>query len=198
MNEKSDRIMNNYPNNNHSGGSVGHSSVDETETIIEIEHDPRTSSAGAYGEADGNAVDIDNALQEYRSVQREFTQRSRRSSIGAKSVDLEKGVTAIGDDVQEFDLTEYLSDQHTQLTAAGLKSKNMGVIWKNLKVQGLGANARSIATNWSVVSDTLKFWKWKRHSGTDFTILNDNDGFCKSGEMLLVLGRPGAGKLLTL
>lgn len=187
-------LTNNYPNSN-IGGSSGHSSVnDECATIIEVEHDPRVT-AGAFGEADGNAVDIDNALAEYNSVRRELTQQSRRSSIGgAKSVDIEKGQA----ETQEFDLTEYLSEQHTQINAAGLKPKNMGVIWKNLRVQGLGADARSIATNWSVLASTLQFWRWFKRSGTDFTILNDNNGFCKPGEMLLVLGRPGAGKFALL
>jgi ABC-type multidrug transport system ATPase subunit len=167
----------------------GHSSDDEeTETIIDrngtLNLDP-TVSHGGYGEIDGNAVDIDDALEEYRSVQRELTQQSRVHA--SSQVDIEKA------DTPDFDLTEYLANQHSQLTAAGLKPKNMGIIWKNLTVQGLGADARSILTNLSVITTSLQFWKWGRHKGTDFTILHDNNGFCKSGEMLLVLGRPGAG-----
>lgn len=179
----------NFPNNINSGG-CDHSSVDETETVIGAENCLYSRPAvGTFGESNGNAVDIGSALEEYRSVQRELTRQSyRASSIAAASADLEKG-----GDTQDFDLTEYLSEQHSQLTDAGLKTKNMGVVWKDLKVQGLGADARSITTNWSVVSDFLQFWKWGKHKGTDFTILNNNDGFCESGEMLLVLGRPGAG-----
>ncbi|KAI8876069.1 hypothetical protein K501DRAFT_201265, partial [Backusella circina FSU 941] len=85
------------------------------------------------------------------------------------------------------------SEQHSQIVEAGLKPKNMGVIWKNLNIEGLGADAKVIPTNYTWMSTFLQFWKWGKHKGTDFTILKDNDGFCKSGEMLLVLGRPGAG-----
>ncbi|KAI7893457.1 ABC-2 type transporter-domain-containing protein [Mucor mucedo] len=177
----------NYPNKINTGGD--HYSVDETETVIGVDNTHHSRhTVGAFGEADGNAVDINNAHEEYESVRRELSRQSYKMSSISPGADLEKG-----GNTQDFDLTEYLSEQHSQLTAAGLKTKNMGVIWKDLKVQGLGADARSIVTNWSVVSSFFQFWKWGKHKGTDFTILNQNDGFCKSGEMLLVLGRPGAG-----
>jgi len=186
---KSYHVSTDYPNKLNSNRS----SIDGTETVIGVDSTPdflggnSRSYVGTYGETDGNAVDIDEALEEYQSVRRELTQQSRKQSV-ISAADLEKG-----DNNQEFDLTEFLSQQHSQLTAAGLKSKNMGVIWKNLKVEGLGADSRYISSNWSVVTSFLQFWKWGRHQGTDFTILNDNNGFCKPGEMLLVLGRPGAG-----
>lgn len=171
---------NDYPNTKDSHNS---SDDDGADTVIGYHDISRTYTNGGYGESDGNAVSIENALEEYSSVKRELSRRSR-----VESTDLEKGA-----DAQDFDLTDFLTHQHSQQTAAGLKSKNMGVVWKNLKVEGLGADSRSIATNTSVLSDMLQFWKWGKHQGTDFTILNDNNGFCKPGEMLLVLGRPGAG-----
>ncbi|KAI8354605.1 ABC-2 type transporter-domain-containing protein [Choanephora cucurbitarum] len=145
---------------------------------------------GGYGEASGNAVDIDSAMQRYESVRREMTRQSQAApSMAGAAVapDEEKG------EAQEFDLTEYLSEQKSQVKEAGLKPKNMGVIWKDLTVKGLGADAKIIPTNFSVLADIVQFWKWGKHKGNDFTILKDNNGFCKAGEMLLVLGRPGAG-----
>ncbi|RCH99225.1 hypothetical protein CU098_000518, partial [Rhizopus stolonifer] len=175
-----------YPNQINRN-SIDNSLNSDTRTITnQIEQYPslsQTRSRGDYGEINGNAVDINNAIEEYKSVERELTRQSLAAS--AKNKDAEKA--------EAFDLTEYLSDQHSQLTAAGLKPKNMGVIWKSLSVYGLGAEARSISTNLSVILDTLQFWNWGRKRGTDFTILNSVDGFVKSGEMLLVLGRPGAG-----
>jgi ABC-type multidrug transport system ATPase subunit len=174
----------NYPNRI-LNDNRDHSNDEDTETITGTLNLDPSLSRGGYGEFDGNAVDIDDALEQYKSVQRELTQQSR---IHASShVDVEKA------DAQDFDLTEYLANQHSQLNAAGLKPKNMGVIWNNLTVHGLGADARSILTNLTVITKSLEFWKWGRHKGADFTILHDNNGFCKSGEMLLVLGRPGAG-----
>lgn len=137
---------------------------------------------GGFGESEGNAVDISGALERYHSVRREFTQQSRKSNAGlTPEADAEKA----GE--QDFDLTEYLSDQHSQIIEAGLKPKNMGVIWKSLVVQGLGADAKVIPTNLTWITSSLQFWKWGKHKGTDFTIIKGNDGFCKAGEMLLVV-----------
>ncbi|GAA5811509.1 hypothetical protein MFLAVUS_004946 [Mucor flavus] len=177
-----------YPNQIDTKENYARSSVDGADTIIgdgTYTTQSQRPTVGAFGEENGNAVDIGSALEEYRSIERELTRQSRK---GSTHNDLEKGASS-----QDFDLTDFLSNEDSQLTSAGLKPKNMGVIWKDLKVQGLGADARSISTNWSVIADFLQFWKWRGHKGTDFTILRDNNGFCKSGEMLLVLGRPGAG-----
>jgi ABC-type multidrug transport system ATPase subunit len=173
----------NYPNSFNNN--------DDNKTIFHEEggiHASRILSRGDFGENDGNAVCIDEAFAEYDSVRRTFTEQSRNNSRIQQTSDIEKGQAT-----EDFDLTEYLSDQHTQIAAAGLKPKNMGVIWKSLSVQGLGADARSILTNWSVIQQTLQFWNWGKKKGTDVTILYDNNGFVKSGEMLLVLGCPGAG-----
>ncbi|KAG0750432.1 hypothetical protein G6F57_002743 [Rhizopus arrhizus] len=150
------------------------------------------STSGAFGEVHGNAVNIQDAMSNYEELRRELTTQSRLSRIKsthtAEAADIaEKG------DMKDFDLSEFLSEQNDQAVSAGLHPKHMGLIWKNLVVQGLGADAKTIPTNWTWLRDTLKFWRWGKHSGTDFTILKGNDGFCKDGEMLLVLGRPGAG-----
>ncbi|CEP18981.1 hypothetical protein [Parasitella parasitica] len=178
--------MSNHYQNEISNESSRTSSLNEGATVVDkspyysLSH---TRSQGGYGESNGNAVDIQVALEEYRSVQREFSRQSKRTTEG----DVEKA------EENGFDLTEYLANQHDQLNSAGLKPKNMGVMWRGLTVEGVGADARSIATNWSVLAKAAQFWEWTKHKGTDFTILHDNNGFCKSGEMLLVLGRPGSG-----
>ncbi|EPB91141.1 hypothetical protein HMPREF1544_02021 [Mucor circinelloides 1006PhL] len=165
-------------------------------SYVNVERSDTRRTEGGYGETEGNAVDIDGAIERYQSIRRELTAQSRRKSsiaastaaaANAANADVEKG------EQQDFDLTEYLTEQHSQIMAAGLKPKNMGVIWKNLTVQGLGADAKVISTNWTWITSFVQFWKWGKHKGTDFTILKDNNGFCKAGEMLLVLGRPGAG-----
>jgi ABC-type multidrug transport system ATPase subunit len=180
-------MSNNYQNRISNESSRSFSSSNQAATVVDHYNDlTQTQSRGGYGEIDGNAVDIEEALEEYRSVQRELTHQSKRTN---DNTDIEKAQAT----ENNFDLTEYLANQHDQLTSAGLKSKNMGVIWKDLKVEGLGADARSIATNWSVLAKATQFWEWTKHKGTDFTILHENNGFCKSGEMLLVLGRPGSG-----
>ncbi|KAI9282778.1 ABC-2 type transporter-domain-containing protein [Sporodiniella umbellata] len=152
------------------------------------EHEKRRTSGG-FGEAQGNAVNIEDAMLNYEEVRREMTTQSRLSRAQSTHPDdkAEKG------DMKDFDLTEFLSEQNSQAVESGLHPKHMGLIWKDLVVQGLGADAKVIPTNYTWFRDTIQFWKWGRHAGHDFTILKGNDGFCKDGEMLLVLGRPGAG-----
>jgi len=171
-----------------------HSTDADNGSYVDIERSDTRRTEGGYGETEGNAVDIDGAMERYQSIRREFTAQSRRkSSIAAASAAAATTAAAAADvekgEQQDFDLTEYLTEQHSQIMAAGLKPKNMGVIWKNLTVQGLGADAKVISTNWTWITSFVQFWKWGKHQGTDFTILKDNNGFCKAGEMLLVLGR---------
>lgn len=59
----------------------------------------------------------------------------------------------------------------------------------------MGADAYYIPTVVSGLIRTLQFWKlfkWGSKASTK-VILKDLSGFCKDGEMLLLLGRPGAG-----
>ncbi|CAO3634568.1 unnamed protein product [Mucor fragilis] len=159
----------------------------------EISSDNETSTAnypngGAFGEAEGNAVNIEDAMSNYEEIRRELTQQSRVSRRKSMTPDqAEKG------DVKDFDLTDFLREQTESSESQGFHPKHMGVVWKDLVVQGLGADAKTIPTNWTWIRDSVQFWKWGKHAGHDFTILKGNDGFCKDGEMLLVLGRPGAG-----
>lgn len=72
------------------------------------------------------------------------------------------------------------------------KAKKLGVTWNNLNVKGLGAGA---ALNENVLSqfNIPQLVKDGRHKPALRTILKDNHGCVKPGQMLLVLGRPGAG-----
>lgn len=84
------------------------------------------SSAGGFGEATGNAVDIDHAMQSYEEMRRELT---KQSTIAADKEDLEKGVP--GD---QFDLTDYLSDIDRQQNEEGFQPKHLGIVVKDLTV----------------------------------------------------------------
>ncbi|KYQ99842.1 ABC transporter G family protein [Tieghemostelium lacteum] len=114
-----------------------------------------------------------------------------------KEKDIEGGVPSIESE-EDFKLRKYFENSMRMKMEAGGKPKKMGVSIRNLTVVGRGADV-------SVIHDMLSPLKWiaslfnpfawskKSIEGSKFNILNDVTAFCKDGEMLLVLGRPGAG-----
>lgn len=151
------------------------------------------------------------AIDEYKELKKELSRISRQSTTNRESK-LEEGVA----DQDEFNLDEFLHGMSNDARAAGSTPKHLGLIWKDLRVevinvhtatyaktrhahlsliQGLGADAHTIRTVVSGILNLLQFWK---HFGLGVkpstrTILHGLTGFCKDGEMILVLGRPGAG-----
>jgi ATP-binding cassette, subfamily G (WHITE), member 2, SNQ2 len=74
----------------------------------------------------------------------------------------------------------------------GITGRKLGVTWKNLTVQGVGADA-AINENAGSQFNIPYLIKEKRTPQPLRTILENSHGCVKPGEMLLVLGRPGAG-----
>ncbi|KAJ5423938.1 CDR ABC transporter [Penicillium cf. griseofulvum] len=71
----------------------------------------------------------------------------------------------------------------------GGKPKKLGVSWKNLTVKGIGRDANF---NENVLSQLYPFHNNGKRVGLK-TIIENSHGCVQPGEMLLVLGRPGAG-----
>jgi len=71
----------------------------------------------------------------------------------------------------------------------GGKPRKLGVTWQNLTVKGVGGNA---SFNENVLSQLFPFHKDSKGAPLK-TIIENSYGCVKPGEMLLVLGRPGAG-----
>ncbi|PRP76487.1 hypothetical protein PROFUN_15157 [Planoprotostelium fungivorum] len=128
-----------------------------------------------------------------RSSRGEHEEIDMRDLSSVQDVDLEKAQLPDGD----FDIKKWFEDSVRNRLAEGGHVKKMGVVAKNLTVVGQGAAGTTIPDNLSPLFGLLKlFWipSWfKKNSATEFNILNNVSAFCKEGEMLLVLGRPGAG-----
>lgn len=94
---------------------------------------------------------------------------------------------------KEFDLYKYLRLFMRDLQADGRETKTAGIVFKNLSVSGSGAALQLQST----VSDFLlaPFRVRELFSGSKSRkqILHKFDGVLKSGELLIVLGRPGSG-----
>ena len=84
------------------------------------------STAGGYGERTGNAVDYDEAMNQYEDMRRELT---KQSTINAQGADVEKG------GAERFDLTDYLSGIDRRQGEESFQPKHLGLVVKNLTVK---------------------------------------------------------------
>ncbi|KAF9191189.1 hypothetical protein BGZ51_007640 [Haplosporangium sp. Z 767] len=152
--------------------------------------------SGRWGEGPSH-VNVTSAEKDYKKLERQLTRRSSlyRVTTGEKQPD----------DGGDFDLTAYIQNAVPQAKAAGIKRRNLGVVWENLEVLGEGIGAQyssTFADPFIGLSNLINPWFWAK---TCFsrkpsmpktitrTIIHPMNGFCKDGEMVLVLGRPGAG-----
>lgn len=70
--------------------------------------------------------------------------------------------------------------------------RRAGIVFKNLKVCGSGSAINLQKNVGSLLLAPLRLGEFFG-KGPEKTILNDFEGVLKSGEMLVVLGRPGSG-----
>ncbi|KAG0647786.1 abc multidrug transporter atrF [Hyphodiscus hymeniophilus] len=82
-----------------------------------------------------------------------------------------------------------IADQEEKDNVHGRK---LGVTWTNLTVKGVGADA-AINENFGSQFNIPQIVKEARQKAPLKTIIDNSHGCVKPGEMLLVLGRPGAG-----
>ncbi|KAI1314530.1 hypothetical protein EDD11_002046 [Mortierella claussenii] len=154
--------------------------------------------SGRWGEGPSR-VSVFGAEKNFKKLERELTRRSSLYRIVSGEKGPEDGFGG------DFDLTEYLQEVMPQAQQAGIKRRNLGVAWENLEVLGEGVGAQYISTfadPFIGLSNLINpvFWAKKCFSRgakqpktITRTILHPMNGFCRDGEMILVLGRPGAG-----
>ncbi|KAJ5936921.1 ABC multidrug transporter atrF [Penicillium verhagenii] len=174
---------------------------------------------GGWGEQKGESVSRRGAMEDIEDMRRELTRLSlhRTRSATAKSVkrlksrasqrhDEEKRIEDEADSEDHgFDLGEFLIGGHLERrTTAGEPAKKVGVVFKNLTVMGVQTGASFVRTLPHAVVGTfgpdlynvvcrfvpqLRFGK----KPPVRELINDFSGSVREGEMMLVLGRPGAG-----
>lgn len=129
------------------------------------------------------------------------TALSRRYSIATGEpsrvhtlVTEDENAPALDPTSSQFDIYEWLQNFVQTLRNQGITAKKTGVVWKNLNVSGTGAALQVQETVLSMLMAPLRLGelfsfgkKEPKH------ILRSFDGLVKSGELLIVLGRPGSG-----
>ncbi|KAK5720448.1 hypothetical protein LTR17_015005 [Elasticomyces elasticus] len=124
-----------------------------------------------------------------RTLSRTFSRRTNEQHIDSDSDLSEKTPISKADDwklMSEIKGVKELEEKDR------VKPRKLGVTWTDLTVKGVGADA---AINENVFSqfNIPKLIKEGRQPTPHKTILDSTHGCVKPGEMLLVLGRPGAG-----
>ncbi|KAH6894483.1 ABC-2 type transporter-domain-containing protein [Thelonectria olida] len=156
----------------------------------------RGSTARAGG------VSIEQAEADFAELQREFTGVSRASrQKSRKSMDPEKDGAGVdvSDDVSLFDLEAALRGNLESEREAGIRSKHIGAYWDGLTVKGYGGMTNYVQTFpdafvnfFNVVSPVINILGLGPKPA-EATLLDNFQGVCKPGEMVLVLGKPGSG-----
>ncbi|KAJ6552975.1 pleiotropic drug resistance ABC transporter [Mycena capillaripes] len=125
-----------------------------------------------------------------RQLRRTLTEMSLRES----GSDTSEALLVPPAGAEPFDFEKTLRDIVRRHSEANIKTREIGVMFENLRVQGLGASVSYIETFGSFVNPLRLFYfiKTLRHPRIR-DILTGFEGTVRSREMLLVLGRPGSG-----
>ncbi|KAG8704963.1 hypothetical protein FRC08_001922 [Ceratobasidium sp. 394] len=148
--------------------------------IIEMSEHEKT-----HGDRDG--VNVQTAEAQFNALARRLTRQSTRKGDD----DVEKQ--------ESFDLLEYLRTTSGKQDEAGFAHKHVGVTFQNLRVIGAGGVKIYVRTFPDAVKEFFLLPLFTaaallgKQPVAPKTILHSFDGAVRPGEMVLVLGRPGAG-----
>jgi ATP-binding cassette subfamily G (WHITE) protein 2 (SNQ2) len=189
------------------------------QTVEGGQHNPTSSSSsdtgvvqeGKWGERGQEDVTAQEAMQEFESLRHNLmslhktrttetnaskANASRRASNAARvpsakyrqNVDDDESKTDVEAGPEEsegFELGQFMREGHFEKRSEEDGSlKRVGVVYENMTVKGVGSTTSFVRTVPDAILGTF---------GPDRTLINDFTGCVRDGEMMLVLGRPGAG-----
>lgn len=136
---------------------------------------------------------------------RRVLSRSQTRGTNVRSEDEETEIgEGEGHDEEDFPLGEFMREGRFEKRIEGRSAKKVGVVFKHLTVKGVGSTATFVKTLpdailgtfgpdlYRLTSRFIPFLHF-RGQGTLRTLVHDFTGLVRDGEMMLVLGRPGAG-----
>jgi ATP-binding cassette subfamily G (WHITE) protein 2 (PDR) len=173
----------------------------ETDTDVEsINKDGMISSSNETQKAGYAPINA----QDREALTRLATQLSRTASRYSSSQDnalrpiatleLPEDDPSLNPQHKQFDLYKWLRVFMNNLDQEGMSTKRAGIIWNNLNVSGTGAALQLQATLGSTFMTLFRLGEVFGSGGKQHKpILKNFGGVLKSGELLIVLGRPGSG-----
>lgn len=111
------------------------------------------------------------------------------SSSSVERSDDELVTKGVPQNIADWPITQDVQSLKQRTDTDGSKPRKLGVTWKNLTVKGISTDA---VFNENVLSQYNPFGKSNKNVPMK-TIIDNSYGSVKPGEMLLVLGQPGAG-----
>lgn len=216
-----DHIDHQTHNNRHNNREPSTNQSQETPSSEEGE------GSGTWGERDAGYADERFALGEFEELRKELSSLSKARSKDGKSLSRattgkttrrtasrptihdvesqtgENAENAVDKEDDDFSLHDFIQEGHFERRREGQSTKRVGVIFKNLTVEGVGDTAQFVKTLPDAVLGTFgpdlyrllsRFLPFLRSAhGKRRTLINSFSGVVRDGEMMLVLGRPGSG-----
>ncbi|KAI0017395.1 ABC-2 type transporter-domain-containing protein [Xylariomycetidae sp. FL0641] len=192
---------------------------DETSSSDESSQEARARD-GTWGERDVGGVNAQAAMEELHDlrntlsqlhetrtrasqaggIRRTATGRSDARTNGSKADEPEAGHAEKEDD---FELGRFMREGHFEKRTEAGSEKRVGVLYKNLTVKGVGSTTTLVRTVpdaiigtfgpdlFRILSRLIPSLNFRKPPTRD--LIHDFTGCVRDGEMMLVLGRPGAG-----
>ncbi|XDG06936.1 hypothetical protein ABKA04_006551 [Annulohypoxylon sp. FPYF3050] len=141
-------------------------------------------------------------VQELRQMVAELSARLNSASTTTgpnpmnriSSIVEEPGESVLDPRNEDFDVRQWLQMFTKGLEEQGHKGLRTGVVFKNLSISGTGEPVQYQQTVTDILMAPLKLAKIFSHERPkERKILHSFNGLIRSGELLLVLGRPGSG-----
>ena len=190
-----------------------------------------TGNDGTWGERDAGGL-VDSRAEDYDEMRRTLTnltrtqtRRTEKSIVshqishshsrrytstmdGSQPLDATEDVEATtGPDADEedFPLGDFLKEGHFEKRTDGRSAKKVGLVWKHLTVQGVGATSTFVKTLpnaivgtfgpdlYRILSRFITVLPQLGSRGERRDLIHDFSGVVREGQMMLVLGRPGSG-----
>ena len=171
---------------------------------------PTPSTLEAHESRSG--VDVVAAERKFADLQRQLNgikqrllkrvKKQQKNGATGGGPDMEKAISSetSADGEEPFDLEDTLRGNKRLEEEAGVKDKQIGVIWDNLTVKGVGGSKVYVKTFPHAFVDFFGFpFRATRDmlglapKPKQVEILRNFRGLAKPGEMVLVLGKPGSG-----
>ncbi|KAL4738230.1 ABC-2 type transporter-domain-containing protein [Aspergillus similis] len=163
----------------------------ETDTVMSSSRPTHRSPMDLISEAE--SLNLRKIATNQSKAQRRPSSAAVPSHNDQINDDLE-GDATLDPSSASFSLEKWLRAAVSDASQHGLSTPSGGILFRNLTVSGTGSALQLQPTVGSVLTAPLRIASLLRHKRVEpRRILHGFDGVMKTGELLLVLGRPGAG-----